>query len=132
MYQIVCGVMKMNSFIVFADRNKQASDLRSLAQYLSLLGDIIQVENWRIDNDKYIIAESEIKELISSANELLKSITNKLTKEECKSQTADSSTNNPSVLQHVKYGGADALIEQCYETLYPNNNGLPDISYMFE
>jgi hypothetical protein len=132
MYQIVCGVMKMNSFIVFDDRNKQASDLRSLAQYLSLLGDIIQVENGRIDNDKYMVAESEIKELVYSANELLKRITNKLTKEECKSHGTDSSTNNPSVFQHVKYGGADVLVEKCYETLYQNKNGLPNISHMFE
>lgn len=119
----------MNSFIVFADRNKQASELRSLAQYLSLLGDIIQVENGRIDNDKYMVAESEIKELVSSSNELLKRITNKLTKEECKSQVADSSINNTSVSE---CGGSDALIEKCYEEAYPNSNGLPDISYMFE
>lgn len=119
----------MNSFIVFADRNKQASELRSLAQYLSLLGDIIQVENGKIDNEKYIIAESEIKELISSSNALLESITNKLTKEECKSQGTDSSINHTSVSE---CGGADALIEKCYEEAYPNNNGLPDISYMFE
>ena len=119
----------MNSFIVFADRNKQACELRSLAQYLSLLGDIIQVENGRIDNDKYMVAESEIKELVSSSNALLASITNKLTKEECKSRGVESSTNHTLVSE---YGGADALIEKCYEEAYPNNNGLPDISYMFE
>lgn len=119
----------MNSFIVFADRNKQASELRSLAQYLSLLGDIIQVENGRIDNDKYMVAESEIKELVSSSSALLASITNKLTKEECKSPDVESSINNSSFSE---CGGADALIEECYEKAYPNNNGLPDISYMFE
>lgn len=40
----------MNSFIIFADRDKQACELRVTAQYLSLLADIIQVENGRIDN----------------------------------------------------------------------------------
>jgi hypothetical protein len=119
----------MNSFIVFSDRNKQACELRSAAQYLSLLADIIQVENGRIDNDKYMLAESEIKELVSSSSALLESITNKLTKEECKNQAADSSINHTSVSE---CGGADALIEKCYEEAYPNNNGLPDISYMFE
>lgn len=72
----------MNSFMVFADRNEQAFELRSLAQYLSLLGDIIQVENGRIDNEKYMVAESEIKELVSSSATLLASITDKLTKDE--------------------------------------------------
>lgn len=119
----------MNSFIVFADRNKQASELRSLAQYLSLLGDAIQVENGRIDNDKYVVAESEIKELVSSSSALLASITDKLTKEECKSHEVECSINHASVSE---CGGADALIEKCYEEAYPNNNGLPDISYMFE
>lgn len=73
----------MNSFMIFADRNKQACELRVLAQYLSLLADIIQVENGRIDNDKYMAAESEIKELVSSSGSLLASITDKLTKDEC-------------------------------------------------
>ncbi len=72
----------MNSFMIFADRNEQAFELRSLAQYLSLLADIIQVENGRIDNDKYMLAESEIKELVSSSNALLASITDRLTKDE--------------------------------------------------
>jgi len=72
----------MNSFMIFADRDKQACELRSAAQYLSLLADIIQVENGRIDNDKYMLAESEIKELVSSSAALLASITNKLTKDE--------------------------------------------------
>ncbi len=69
----------MNSFMIFADRNEQAFELRSLAQYLSLLADIIQVENGKIDNEKYMVAESEIKELVSSSNALLAVITDKLT-----------------------------------------------------
>lgn len=72
----------MNSFMIFADRDKQACELRSAAQYLSLLADIIQVENGRIDNDKYMLVESEIKELASSSAKLLASITAKLTKGE--------------------------------------------------
>ena len=72
----------MNSFMIFADRNEQAVELRSLAQYLSLLGDIIQVENGRINNEQYMAAEAEIKELVSSARTLLASITDKLTKDE--------------------------------------------------
>ena len=75
------GVKKMNSFMIFADRNERAFELRSLAQYLSLLADIIQVENGRIDNEKYMVAESEIKELVSSSNALLAVITDKLTKD---------------------------------------------------
>lgn len=71
----------MNSFMIFADRDKQACELRVLAQYLSLLADIIQVENGRIDNEKYMLAESEIKEMISSSGALLETITAKLTKE---------------------------------------------------
>ena len=65
--------------MIFADRNKQACELRSAAQYLSLLADIIQVENGRIDNDKYMLAESEIKELVSSSAKLLANTTDKLT-----------------------------------------------------
>lgn len=72
----------MNSFMIFSDRNEQAFELRSLAQYLSLLADIVQVENGKIDNEKYMVAESEIKELVSSSNALLASITDKLTKDE--------------------------------------------------
>lgn len=72
----------MNSFMIFSDRNKQACELRSLAQYLSLLGDIIQTENRRIDNEQYMVVESEIKELVSSSSTLLSSITAKLTKKE--------------------------------------------------
>lgn len=71
----------MNSFMIFEDRDKKSCELRSTAQYLSLLADIIQVENGRIDNEKYMLAESEIKELVSSSAALLKSITAKLTKE---------------------------------------------------
>ena len=71
----------MNSFMIFADRDHQACELRVLAQYLSLLADIIQVENGRIDNEKYMVAESEIKEMISSSGALLATITAKLTKE---------------------------------------------------
>lgn len=72
----------MNSFMIFTDRDKQACELRSAAQYLSLLADTIQVENGIIDNDKYMLAESEIKELVSYSAALLESITNKLTKDE--------------------------------------------------
>ena len=72
----------MNSFMIFSDRNEQACELRSAARYLSLLADIIQVENGRIDNDKYMLAESEIKELVSSSAALLAAITDKLTKDE--------------------------------------------------
>ena len=72
----------MNSFMIFSDRNKQACELKSLAQILSILADIIQVENGRINNEKYLVAESEIKELVSYSNALLKSITEKLTKDE--------------------------------------------------
>lgn len=71
----------MNSFMIFADRDKQACELRSAAQYFSLLADIIQVENGRIDNEKYMLAESEIKELVSSSAALLATVTAKLTKE---------------------------------------------------
>jgi len=72
----------MNDLMIFTDRNKQACELRSAAQYLSLLADIIQVENGRIDNDKYMLAESEIKELVSSSATLLSRITAKLTAKE--------------------------------------------------
>lgn len=72
----------MNSFMIFSDRDKQACELKSLAQIVSLLGDVIKVENGMIDNEKYLVVESEIKELVSSSNELLKSITAKLTKDE--------------------------------------------------
>jgi len=68
----------MNGFMIFSDRNKQACELRSLAQILSILADIIQVENGRINNEKYMTTESEIKELVSSSNALLKRITAKL------------------------------------------------------
>lgn len=71
----------MNSFMIFADRDHQACELRSAAQYLSLLADIIQVENGRINNEQYMAAESEIKELVSSSATLLATITAKLTKE---------------------------------------------------
>lgn len=57
----------MNSFMIFSDRDHQACELRSAAQYLSLLADIIQVENGRINNEQYMAAESEIKELVSSS-----------------------------------------------------------------
>ena len=68
--------------MIFSDRDKQACELKSLAQILSILADIIQVENGRINNEKYLVAESEIKELVSSSNELLRSIIAKLTKDE--------------------------------------------------
>ncbi len=69
----------MNSFMIFSDRNRQACELRSLTQILSILADIIKVENGRIDNEQYMAAESEIKKLVSSSNALLTSITAKLT-----------------------------------------------------
>lgn len=72
----------MNSFMIFSDRNKQACELRSAAQYLSLLADIIQVENGRINNEQYMVAEAEIKELVSSSAKLLSIITAKLTEKE--------------------------------------------------
>lgn len=81
-YDKYMEVKEMNSFMIFADRNKQACELRSAAQYLSLLADIIQVENGRIDNDKYMLAESEIKELVSSSAALLSIITAKLAEKE--------------------------------------------------
>ena len=68
----------MNSFMIFGDRDKHACELRVLAQHLSLLGDIIQVENGRIDNNDYLRAEEKIKELISTASSLLSEITNSL------------------------------------------------------
>lgn len=81
-YDKYMEVKEMNSFMIFADRDKQACELRVLAQYLSLLADIIQVENGRIDNDKYMLAESEIKELVSSSAALLSIITAKLAEKE--------------------------------------------------
>ena len=66
----------MNGFMIFSDRDKQACELRVLAQHLSLLGDIIQVENGRIDNNDYLRADEKIKELISTASPLLSEITN--------------------------------------------------------
>lgn len=72
----------MNSFMIFANRDKQACELRSLVQILSILADIIKVENGRIDNEQYMAAESEIKKLVSSSNALLTSITAKLTENE--------------------------------------------------
>ena len=68
--------------MIFSDRNKQACELRSAAQYLSLLADIIQVENGRINNEQYMVAEAEIKELVSSSAKLLSIITAKLTEKE--------------------------------------------------
>lgn len=72
----------MNSFMIFADRDRQACELRSLTKILSILADIIKVENGRIDNEQYMAAESEIKKLVSSSNALLTSITAKLTENE--------------------------------------------------
>ena len=68
----------MNDFMIFADRDHQASELDVVSQYVRVIADYIRVENKKIDNNDYLRAEEKIKELISTASPILAEITNSL------------------------------------------------------
>lgn len=57
----------MNDFIIFSNREKDASELLMLSQNIKLLSEILRVEKGNFTNEEYLKAEKSIKDFIPSS-----------------------------------------------------------------
>ena len=57
----------MNDFIIFSNREKDATELLMLSQNIKLLSEILRVEKGNLTNEEYLKAEKSIQDFISSS-----------------------------------------------------------------
>ena len=57
----------MNNFIIFSNREKEATELLMLSQNIKLLSEILRVKKGNLTNEEYLKAEKSIQDFISSS-----------------------------------------------------------------